>query len=56
MQKTALLDDLTVAELVELYAALYNVRLTRAQVLDLLARFDLTEQRGKLSCHLSGGQ
>jgi ABC-2 type transport system ATP-binding protein len=56
LQKTALLDDLTVAELVELYAALYDVRLSRAQVADLLARFDLTEQRGKLSRHLSGGQ
>jgi ABC-2 type transport system ATP-binding protein len=40
LQKTALLDDLTVAELVEVYAALYEVYLSRGQIDSLLARFD----------------
>ncbi len=56
LQKTALLDDLTVGELVEVYAALYEVYLTRAQADAFLARFDLTDQRGKLARRLSGGQ
>jgi len=56
LQKTALLDDLTVAELVEVYAALYEVYLTRAQMDELLARFDLSEHRNKLARRLSGGQ
>jgi ABC-2 type transport system ATP-binding protein len=56
LQKTALLDDLRVTELIELYAGLYNVFLTRAQIEALLARFDLSDQRGRFIRHLSGGQ
>lgn len=56
LQRTALLDDLTVAELVEVYAALYEVFLTKAQVDDLLRRFDLLEKRNTLARRLSGGQ
>jgi ABC-2 type transport system ATP-binding protein len=56
LQKTALLDELTVVELIETYAALYNVRLTREQVEGLLNRFDLTEKRRALVRQLSGGQ
>ena len=56
LQRTALLDDLTVAELVEVYAALYEVFLTKAQVDDLLKRFDLLEKRNTLARRLSGGQ
>ena len=56
LQKTALLDDLTVAELVVVYAALYEVFLNRAQVDDLLKRFDLLEKRNTLARRLSGGQ
>ena len=56
LQKTALLDDLTVAELVEVYAALYEVFLTRTQIDDILIRFDLLEKRNTLSRRLSGGQ
>ena len=40
LQKTALLDDLTVAELVEVYSALYEVYLTPAQARALLVSFD----------------
>lgn len=56
LQRTALLDDLTVAELVEVYAALYEVFLTKAQIDDLLKRFDLLEKRNTLARRLSGGQ
>lgn len=56
LQKAALLDDLTVAELIEVYAALYNAFPSRAQIDDLLARFGLVEQRNRLARHLSGGQ
>jgi ABC-2 type transport system ATP-binding protein len=56
LQHTALLDDLTVAELVEVYAALYEVYLSADQVSRLLDRFDLSENRNKLARRLSGGQ
>lgn len=56
LQRTALMDDLTVAELVEVYAALYEVHLTSRQINDLLARFDLVEKRNVLARRLSGGQ
>ncbi|MBE0669964.1 MAG: ABC transporter ATP-binding protein [Anaerolineales bacterium] len=56
LQRTALMDDLTVAELVEVYAALYEVYLTSGQINKLLARFDLVEKRNTLARRLSGGQ
>jgi ABC-2 type transport system ATP-binding protein len=56
LQRTALLDDLTVGELIEVYAALYEVYLTRRQVADLLARFDLRRQYHVFARRLSGGQ
>lgn len=56
LQKTALLDDLTVAELLEVYAALYDVRLTADQIDALLERFGLNDQRAKYARQLSGGQ
>jgi ABC-2 type transport system ATP-binding protein len=56
LQHTALLDDLTVAELVEVYAALYEVYPSADQVSELLERFGLSENRNKLARRLSGGQ
>lgn len=56
LQKTALMDDLTVAELVEVYAALYEVYLTSEQTTQLLKQFDLVEKRNTLARRLSGGQ
>jgi ABC-2 type transport system ATP-binding protein len=56
LQHTALLDDLTVVELVEVYAALYEVYLSPNQVSGLLDRFGLSENRTKLARRLSGGQ
>jgi len=56
LQRTALMDDLTVAELLEVYAALYEVYLTSSQINALLERFDLGEKRNTLARRLSGGQ
>ncbi len=56
LQKTALLDDLTVAELIETYAALYEVFPTRAEIDALLERFDLRDLRRRYARQLSGGQ
>jgi ABC-2 type transport system ATP-binding protein len=56
LQKTALLDELTVGELVDVYSALYEVFLTPAQVAALLASFELTGQERRLARRLSGGQ
>jgi ABC-2 type transport system ATP-binding protein len=56
LQKTALLDDLTVSELIEVYSALYEVFPTPAQSAALLARFGLAEHSRKLARRLSGGQ
>ncbi len=56
LQHTALLDDLTVAELLQVYSALYEVYLTPGLVSELLDRFDLGENRNKLARRLSGGQ
>lgn len=56
LQRTALLDDLTVGELVEVYAALYEVYPTPSQRAALLAQFDLGEKERTLARRLSGGQ
>lgn len=56
LQHTALLDDLTVAELLEVYAALYEVYLSPDQIALLVERFDLSENRSRLARRLSGGQ
>ncbi len=56
LQKTALLDDLSARELLEVYAALYDVRLTGEQIDALLERFGLSEQRNKFARQMSGGQ
>jgi ABC-type lipoprotein export system ATPase subunit len=56
LQHTALLDDLTVAELVQVYSALYEVYLGSDQVSRLLEQFGVSECRNKLARRLSGGQ
>lgn len=56
LQQTALLDDLTTRELVALYAALYEVFLTRREVERLLERFGLGDKAGEYPRRLSGGQ
>src|SRR5215471_18478447 len=56
LQRAALLNDLTVSELLAVYAALYEVYLTQQQVTDLLALFDLSAQRHVLARRFSGVQ
>jgi len=56
LQHTALLDDLTVSELVRVYAGLYEVYLDPKQVRATLARFGLAEKGNVLARRLSGGQ
>ncbi len=56
LQKTALLDDLTAGELVEVYAALYETYLSASQIQSLLARFGLADHARHLARRLSGGQ
>jgi ABC-2 type transport system ATP-binding protein len=56
LQRTALIDELKATELIEAYAALYDVYLSRAQIDALLKRFDLTDQAGKMAKQMSGGQ
>lgn len=56
LQRSALLDDLTAAELVRLYAALYEVELSIPQVVELLGRFGLADKANVYARRLSGGQ
>ncbi len=56
LQQTALIDDLTVQELVQLYAALYQVYLSPAEIRALLERFELADQARVYPRRLSGGQ
>jgi ABC-2 type transport system ATP-binding protein len=56
LQSTAMFPELHVAELIELYAALYNIFLSRAQVDQLLEQFGLRQKAKSRTEHLSGGQ
>ncbi|MCS7289741.1 MAG: ABC transporter ATP-binding protein [Roseiflexus sp.] len=56
LQSTALIDGLTALELIEVYAALYEVYLSRSQILDLLERFGLIDQAHRRAKQMSGGQ
>lgn len=56
LQQTALLDDLTVYELIEFFAAIYDKRLTTSETHSLLDQFDLLEKSRTYPRHLSGGQ
>jgi ABC-2 type transport system ATP-binding protein len=56
LQSTSFQADLTVREIVRLYAGLYGVPLTRAGIDDLLANVHLGEEASKRFSQLSGGQ
>ena len=56
LQRSALINNLTAAELVRTYAALYEVYLDRRQIMALLAQVQLTEQANALARQMSGGQ
>jgi ABC-2 type transport system ATP-binding protein len=56
LQSNAFFDNLKLWELVRLYAGLYEVFMTKSQVLDLLRRFGLEEKAEAEAQQLSGGQ
>ena len=56
LQTTALFDDLSAAELIELFAGLYGVAATTARADELLAMVGLEEKRDAARDQLSGGQ
>jgi ABC-2 type transport system ATP-binding protein len=56
LQSTSFQSDLTIREIVRLYAGLYGVALSRAEIDDLLASIHLDEEASKRFGQLSGGQ
>jgi ABC-2 type transport system ATP-binding protein len=56
LQSAAMFSELRLTELLELYAALYEVFLSKAQILELLDRFGLAQKAGARAEQLSGGQ
>ncbi len=56
LQSTSFQSNLTIREIVRLYAGLYGVALTRAGIDDLLADVHLGEEASKRFSQLSGGQ
>jgi ABC-2 type transport system ATP-binding protein len=56
LQSTSFQSDLTIREIVRLYAGLYGVALSRAEIDDLLAGIHLDEEASKRFSQLSGGQ
>jgi len=56
LQSTAFFDTLRVWELVRLYAGMYEVMLDKAQVIELLTRFELQDKANAQAEQLSGGQ
>jgi ABC-2 type transport system ATP-binding protein len=56
LQSTSFFDDLKVWELIRLYASLYEVYLSKTQVMDLLTRFELQDKANVLAEQMSGGQ
>ena len=56
LQSTSFQSDLTIREIVRLYAGLYGVRLSRAEIDNFLADVHLEEEAPKRFSQLSGGQ
>jgi ABC-2 type transport system ATP-binding protein len=56
LQSSAMFSELRITELLELYAALYEIFLSKAQILELLDRFGLAQKAGARAEQLSGGQ
>jgi ABC-2 type transport system ATP-binding protein len=56
LQSAAMFSELRLTELLELYAALYEIFLSKAQILGLLDRFGLAQKAGARAEQLSGGQ
>jgi ABC-2 type transport system ATP-binding protein len=56
LQSTSFQFELTINQLIKLYAGLYNVRLSNSEVLDRLKANGLEKESGKPFKQLSGGQ
>jgi ABC-2 type transport system ATP-binding protein len=56
LQTTAFFDNLKLWELVKLYASMYEVFLSKSQVVELLGRFELADKANAQAQQLSGGQ
>ena len=56
LQRTSLIDDLTAGELLQVYAAMYNVFPSAAEIERRLAEYGLAGQRKVLPRRMSGGQ
>jgi ABC-2 type transport system ATP-binding protein len=56
LQSTSFQFELTINQLIRLYAGLYDVQLSKKDVLDSLKAIGLTNESGKLFKQLSGGQ
>jgi ABC-2 type transport system ATP-binding protein len=56
LQTTAFFDNLKLWELVRLYASMYEVFLSKSQVVEMLARFELADKADAQAQQLSGGQ
>ena len=56
LQATSFQFELTISQLIGLYAGLYNVRLTKDEVLDALQEIGLGGEAGRRFKQLSGGQ
>jgi ABC-2 type transport system ATP-binding protein len=56
LQTTAFFDELKLWELVRLYAGMYEVFLSKADTIALLARFELADKANVLASQISGGQ
>ena len=56
LQSTSFQSDLTIREIVRLYAGLYGVPLSRSEIDDLLDDIHLAEEASKRFSQLSGGQ
>lgn len=56
LQATSFQKDLRVSEIIQLYAGLYGVALTRADIKSLLTTIELGDRGGTYARQLSGGQ
>lgn len=56
LQSTALLDFLTIREMVSLFASFYGIRLSRSQADGLLSEVSLEQKANSMVNQLSGGQ
>lgn len=56
LQRTALMDDLTAGELMQAYAAMYEIFPSKAEIQTRLAQFGLAEQARVFPRRMSGGQ